>query len=126
MSFSISKCSLRIVLIFMGSIRFLKDFIVVRTELCSTKLAQNERIVGLLGWRTDRAHLRENLDGLRGLNSLGNKGGAINQREIMIFLQDLLDALFSILMDGNMKEYDEDWYHIISPLFLFIECCQTL
>ena len=25
----------------------------------------------------------------------------------MIFLQDLLDALFSILMDGAMKEYDE-------------------
>lgn len=80
----------------------------VNTQLCSTKLAQNERIVGLLAWRTDRQHLRENLDGLRQNNTMSSKGGTqLNQREIMIFLQDLLDALFSILMDGNMKEYDE-------------------
>ena len=69
-------------------------------------MAQNERIVGLLAWRTDKQRLRENLDGLR-QNSSMSKGATPNQREIMIFLQDLLDALFSILMDGSMKEYDE-------------------
>ena len=80
-------------------------------------MAQNERIVGLLAWRTDRKNLRENLEGLR-QNSAISKGGALNQREIMIFLQDLLDALFSILMDGNMKEYDES---ILSGLATLIQ-----
>ena len=70
-------------------------------------MAQNERIVGLLAWRSDKQRLRENLDGLRQNSGALTKGATPNQREIMIFLQDLLDALFSILMDGAMKEYDE-------------------
>ena len=69
-----------------------------------------------MAWRTDKAHLRENLDALKQHNT----GKTLNQREIMIFLPDLLDAIFSILMDNSLTEYDEAILSALSTLIVLI------
>ncbi|XP_059611933.1 dedicator of cytokinesis protein 1 isoform X1 [Phlebotomus argentipes] len=75
-----------------------KDFFVIETNLCSTKLTQDVALLGLLNWSS-------NLDGLE--NSLNAIMG-VKPEEVVKFLQDILDALFCILVQNNdPSKYDD-------------------
>jgi hypothetical protein len=68
-----------------------KDSFVVDINLCSTKLTQDVDLLGLLRWQTSKDGLEESLKQL--LN--------VSPEEIVKFLQDILDALFDILVQNN-------------------------
>ncbi|XP_058812929.1 dedicator of cytokinesis protein 1 isoform X3 [Topomyia yanbarensis] len=65
-----------------------KDSFTIETNLCSTKLTQNVDILGLLNWSSRKEKMEESL------NALMNVKG----EEVVKFLQDILDALFNILV----------------------------
>ncbi|NXD71586.1 DOCK2 protein, partial [Eolophus roseicapillus] len=68
-----------------------RDSFQISTVICSTKLTQNVNLLGLLKWRSKPSLLSENLQKLMTVD-----GG-----EVIKFLQDTLDALFSIMMEHS-------------------------
>nr|XP_022344054.1 dedicator of cytokinesis protein 1-like isoform X2 [Crassostrea virginica] len=89
-----------------------KDSFVISSFVCSTKLTHNVVLLGLLQWQdimTDTTKLRDHLEKLM----------KVDGEEIVKFLQDLLDSLFSILMQNTISDvYDnlvfDALVHIIS------------
>ncbi|XP_053682558.1 dedicator of cytokinesis protein 1 isoform X2 [Sabethes cyaneus] len=74
-----------------------KDCFTIETNLCSTKLTQNVDILGLLNWSSRKEKMEESL------NALMNVKG----EEVVKFLQDILDALFNILvLNEDPAKYD--------------------
>ncbi|XP_055530559.1 dedicator of cytokinesis protein 1 isoform X2 [Wyeomyia smithii] len=74
-----------------------KDCFTIETNLCSTKLTQNVDILGLLNWSSRKEKMEESL------NALMNVKG----EEVVKFLQDILDALFNILvLNDDPPKYD--------------------
>ncbi len=75
-----------------------KDVLTVYTTLCSTKLTQNIGLLSLLKWRSEPENLKHNL-------TMFTK--EVKAEEVVKFLPDVLDALFSILMENSDSElYD--------------------
>uniref|UniRef100_A0A3Q3JZH3 Dedicator of cytokinesis 5 n=1 Tax=Monopterus albus TaxID=43700 RepID=A0A3Q3JZH3_MONAL len=80
-----------------GVIPVTKDSFQIATLTCSTKLTQNVDLLGLLNWRSNPEDLDQILQRLMEVD-----GG-----EIVKFLQDTLDALFTIMMETSKKDtYD--------------------
>ncbi|XP_055631515.1 dedicator of cytokinesis protein 1 isoform X1 [Toxorhynchites rutilus septentrionalis] len=74
-----------------------KDSFTIETNLCSTKLTQNVDILGLLNWSSRKEKMEESLYAL--MNVKGE--------EVVKFLQDILDALFNILvLNEDPPKYD--------------------
>jgi len=75
-----------------------KDVLTVFTTLCSTKLTQNLGLLSLLKWRSEPDNLKHNLNVFI---------SEVKAAEVVKFLPDVLDALFSILMENSDSElYD--------------------
>ncbi|XP_059488659.1 dedicator of cytokinesis protein 1 [Neocloeon triangulifer] len=73
-----------------------KDNLTIQTNVCSTKLTQNVDLLGLLKWAGQPEKLQDSLKALM----------KVDGEEIVKFLQDVLDALFNILMQNS----DSDMY----------------
>ncbi|XP_063703271.1 dedicator of cytokinesis protein 1 isoform X2 [Culicoides brevitarsis] len=63
-----------------------KDSFYVKTNLCSTRLTQDRKLLSLLNWQSNKEALEQSLQDL--LN--------VDEAEMVKFLQDILDALFFI------------------------------
>uniref|UniRef100_A0A6Q2X0G6 Dedicator of cytokinesis 3 n=1 Tax=Esox lucius TaxID=8010 RepID=A0A6Q2X0G6_ESOLU len=87
---SLSVCVSPLHLIFQRST---KETLWISTQLSSTKLTQNVDLLALLKWKAHPDRVTDILGRLR----------HVNGEEIVKFLQDILDTLFSILDDNTDK-----------------------
>jgi hypothetical protein len=86
-----------------------KDSFVIDINLCSTKLTQDVDLLGLLQWQSHPERLEESLKQLLKVSS----------KEIVKFLQDILDVLFVILVENSDPlRYDK---HVFQCLIKLIE-----
>ncbi|XP_061941676.1 dedicator of cytokinesis protein 1 isoform X6 [Apis cerana] len=75
-----------------------KDSFLIATNICSTKLTQNVDLLGLLNWASHNTDLKESLTALM----------KVDGEEVVKFLQDVLDALFNILMSNSDSDIYDD------------------
>ena len=76
-----------------------KDVLTIQTTLASTKLTQNEGLLSLLKWKSEKERLSTNL------YIFDQK---VKGEELVIFIPDVLDALFTILMENpDSEQYDK-------------------
>ncbi|KAH8278766.1 hypothetical protein KR018_008948, partial [Drosophila ironensis] len=75
-----------------------KDQLFIGVNLCSTKLTQSVSLLGLLNWSAHKETLEQSLNAL----------SMVPGEEVVKFLQDILDALFNILVENDQPEkYDQ-------------------
>eukprot|EP00057_Strongylocentrotus_purpuratus_P006618 XP_011661092.1 PREDICTED: dedicator of cytokinesis protein 1 isoform X2 [Strongylocentrotus purpuratus] len=81
-----------------------KDTFLLSTVVCSTKLTQNVDLLGLLKWRAEPDTIRQSLESLM----------KVDGEEVVKFLQDTLDALFSIMAENpQSEEYDKPVFNAV-------------
>ncbi|EJD03246.1 cytoplasmic protein [Fomitiporia mediterranea MF3/22] len=71
----------------------IRDNLVIRSSLCSTKFTQNQVLLSLLNW--DQLHDREML------STILSKFTFVGEVEIVKFLRDIFDSLFAILISPS-------------------------
>ena len=78
----------------------LRDSLIVRSSLCSTKFTQNSVLLSLLNWEqiTDRELL----------STILSKFTFVGEVEIVKFLRDIFDSLFAILVSSNNQSGEMD------------------
>ncbi|XP_066902048.1 dedicator of cytokinesis protein 3 isoform X2 [Halyomorpha halys] len=86
-----------------------KEFLTIRTLLCSTKLTQNVDLLSLLQWKTHPGKISDAL----------TKALHLSGEELVKFLQDVLDALFSMFSteDGNSTQHSGLVFHVLVSIF---------
>lgn len=96
-----------------------RDTLTVATKLCSTKFTQRAEILGLLKWSTQTKGCTASTKTL--LQNVLKALLSVPSEEIVKFLQDILDALFSILTQveetsdegDNNFSYSEESYGVL-------------
>ena len=89
-----------------------KDSLLIASCLCSTKLTQNVELLGLLKYHSQPEQLPSILQALM----------KVDGEEVVKFLQDVLDALFNILMqNSDSDEFDRSVFDCL----VFIICLVT-
>ncbi|KAG8760434.1 hypothetical protein FRC14_003131 [Serendipita sp. 396] len=76
------------------------DSLVIRSFLCSTKITQNPELLGLLNW--------EQLSDKNELRTILSKFTFVSEVEIVKFLRDIFDSLFSVLISKVNDTGDMD------------------
>ena len=78
----------------------LRDSLVIRSSLCSTKFTQNSVLLSLLNWEqiTDRELL----------STILSKFTFVGEVEIVKFLRDIFDSLFAILVSASNQSGEMD------------------
>lgn len=71
----------------------LRDFLVIRSSLCSTRFTQNQVLLSLMHW--------EEIKDRTLLSAILSKFTFVGEVEIVKFLSDIFDALFAILVSHN-------------------------
>lgn len=71
-----------------------KDSFIVKTNLCSTRLTQDAKLLTLLNWQSNLSQLEQSLENLL----------QVDEAEMVKFLQDILDALFNIFYKHEEHE----------------------
>lgn len=90
-----------------------KESVTIRTLLCSTKLTQNVDLLSLLQWKTHPEKIKLALERVLKLNG----------EELVKFLQDVLDALFSIFSteDGNSNDHSGPVFHVLVSILSLLD-----
>ncbi|KAG8321820.1 Dedicator of cytokinesis protein 3, partial [Homalodisca vitripennis] len=90
-----------------------KESVTIRTLLCSTKLTQNVDLLSLLQWKTHPERIKVALERVLILNG----------EELVKFLQDVLDALFSIFSteDGNSNDHSGPVFHVLVSILSLLD-----
>jgi dedicator of cytokinesis protein 3 len=78
----------------------IRDSLVIRSYLCSTKYTQNPVLLGLLNW--------EKLSDKSELSTVLSKFTFVGEVEIVKFLSDIFDSLFAILVSGVNQHSELD------------------
>ncbi|XP_063227619.1 dedicator of cytokinesis protein 3 [Bacillus rossius redtenbacheri] len=90
-----------------------KETVCVHTLLCSTKLTQNVDLLSLLQWKERPDMIQTALDRVL----------RVGGEELVKFLQDVLDALFSMFSteDGNSTSYSGPVFHALVSIFSLMD-----
>ncbi|XP_054002180.1 dedicator of cytokinesis protein 3 isoform X1 [Hylaeus anthracinus] len=90
-----------------------KETVMVHTLLCSTKLTQNVDLLSLLQWKAHPERISEALGRVLRLDG----------EELVKFLQDILDALFSMFHteDGNSTAHSGLVFQVLVSIFSLLE-----
>jgi len=90
-----------------------KESVTINTLLCSTKLTQNVDLMSLLNWRATPEKIPDIL------GSIMKTGG----EEIVKFLQDIFDALFSMFSteDGNSTPHSGLVFHVLIHILAILQ-----
>ncbi|XP_043283024.1 dedicator of cytokinesis protein 3 isoform X2 [Venturia canescens] len=90
-----------------------KEAVFITTLLCSTKLTQNVDLLSLLQWKAHPERIAEALGRVLRLDG----------EELVKFLQDILDALFSMFHteDGNSTTHSGLVFQVLVSIFSLLE-----
>ena len=80
----------------------MRDNVIIRSSLCSTKFTQNTVLTSLLNW--------EQINDKELLQTVLSKFTFVGEGEIVKFLRDIFDSLFGILESPNNQLGEMDYF----------------